>query len=106
MTSARSTRTFSRPTKRSRSAGRDLPAREDAGSNLVEQRLEQVVVDAVDQRDVNVALRARRSRDLETAEAAADDDDAPASGRFYGFGWRSCCDLQIIAAIGHEPSRR
>jgi len=42
---------------------------------LVQQRLEQVVVGTVDQRDRN-RLASQRLGGFETAEAAADDDDA------------------------------
>ena len=49
---------------------RDLPLREDAGGHLVQQRLEEVMVGAVDQRDPHRGplqrpwrQRGRRSRD-------------------------------------------
>ena len=54
---------------------RDLTGREDAGRDLVQQRLEQVVVAAVDQRDVDRQLSEEAAR-RQPAEAAADDDDA------------------------------
>ena len=51
----------------------DLPRREHAGGDLVEQRLEEVVVAAVDQRDVH--RHVGESPDgQEAAEAPADDD--------------------------------
>ena len=52
----------------------DLPFGEDAGRDLVEQRLEEVVVRAVDQ--AHVHRRApQEARREETAEARPDDDD-------------------------------
>ena len=52
----------------------DRRRREARARDLVEQRLEQVVVGAVDQRDLDLGLRQRAHR-LDAAEAAADDDD-------------------------------
>ena len=54
---------------------RDLGLGEDARRHLVEQRLEQVVVGAVDQRDLD-RRAAQRARGGQAAEAAADDQDA------------------------------
>ena len=54
---------------------RDLTGREDAGRDLVQQRLEQVVVAPVDQRDVDRQLSEEPAR-RQATEAAADDDDA------------------------------
>ena len=53
----------------------DLPFGEDPGGNLVEQRLEEVVVRAVDQSHVHgrVPQEARRE---ETTKAGPDDDDS------------------------------
>ena len=45
------------------------------GRDLVEERLEQVMVGAVDERDLDRRLRERPHR-LDAAEAAADDEDA------------------------------
>jgi hypothetical protein len=53
---------------------RDLPLGQDPGGHLVEQRLEQVVLRAVDERDRGVAAAQRPCRE-EPAEAAPDDDD-------------------------------
>ena len=55
-----------------RTHGRRAQAR---GRDLVEERLEQVVVGAVDERDLDRRLRQRPHR-LDAAEAAADDEHA------------------------------
>ena len=52
-----------------------------AGRDLVEQRLEQVVVRAVDQRHVDVGAPRARARAASAAEAAADDHDRGAGRR-------------------------
>ena len=52
----------------------DLAGRQGAGRDLVAERLEQVEVAAVDERDRHVRL-AQPERGLEAAEAAADDHD-------------------------------
>ncbi len=54
---------------------RDLPRRQHAGRDLVEQRLEQMLVVLVDQRDLD-RLVLERLDGADAAEAAADDDDA------------------------------
>ena len=59
---------------------RDLAHREDSRRDLVEQRLKEVVVRTVDERDLDVAL-AQELRGEEAAEAAADDDHAMAPSR-------------------------
>ena len=56
---------------------RDRTRRQDAGGHLVEERLEQVVVAPVDERDVDVG-RSEQAGGGQAAEAAADDDDAVA----------------------------
>src|SRR5581483_1227151 len=58
---------------------RDVSLREDAGRDLVEQRLEEVVRLPVDHGHVDRRAAQRLCRG-ETAEAAADDHDAMASG--------------------------
>ena len=75
VTSASSTRTSALRRNMLRSAGRDLARREQAGGDLVEQRLEQVVVGAVDQRDLGPAA-GQDLRRPDAAEAAADDHHA------------------------------
>ena len=67
-------------------AGRDLPFGEDARRHLVEQRLEEVVVGAVDDRDPD-RLAAERPGGEEAAEAAADDHDVVAG---VGAGAGAC----------------
>ena len=60
---------------------RDLARREGAGRDLVEQRLEQVVVAPVDQRQVDLGVALRSSPcGVQAAEPAADDDDAVRAG--------------------------
>ena len=54
---------------------RDVRRRERAGRHLVEERAEEVVVAAIDQRDVDIGL-AQRPGGVEPAVAAADDQDA------------------------------
>ena len=52
------------------------PGVERAGRDLVEQRLEQVEVAAVDERDLDRVLAAQRPGRVQPGEPAADDDDA------------------------------
>ena len=49
-------------------------ARQAGGGDLVEQRLEQVVIGAIDHRHAHRRAR-QRPRGEQAAEAAADDDD-------------------------------
>jgi hypothetical protein len=74
-TSPRTTSTFSWQHRPDRL--RDIGRRERGGGDLVEERLEEMMVAPVNQRDEhrNVAQRLRR---LEPGEAAADDDDVAA----------------------------
>ncbi len=53
----------------------DVGGRETGGRDLVEQRLEQVVILAIDERDVGVEA-AKTLGDGEAAESGPDDDDA------------------------------
>jgi hypothetical protein len=55
--------------------GGDVARGECRGRDLVQQRLEQVVVVLVDQRDVD-RRAVQRPRSAQSPEAAADDDDA------------------------------
>ncbi len=57
-------------------AGGDLPLREDACRDLVEQGLEQVVRRRGDEGDLDVLTATERLRAEETAETRTDDDDA------------------------------
>ena len=59
--------------------GRDLAGRQRAGRHLVDERLEEVEVAAVDQRHVDVFVAQLVDR-LQPAEAAADHDDAAPGG--------------------------
>ncbi len=52
----------------------DIAWRERRGGNLIEQRLEQMVVVAIEQRDAHV-MPSQDLRRRQPAEAAADDDD-------------------------------
>ena len=54
---------------------RDLSCREDAGGDLVEQRLEEMVVRPVDERHLDRRVAEEPGRE-ETAEAGADDHDS------------------------------
>ena len=58
---------------------RDLRRRQAGRRDLVQQRLERVVVLAVDEREIDVLAR-EPARRLEAGEAAADDDDVLARG--------------------------
>src|SRR6185369_452862 len=58
---------------------RDLAARERGRGHLIEQRLKQMMVAAVDQRDLDRRARQPVGR-LQPAEAGADDDDAMGVG--------------------------
>ncbi len=57
---------------------RDRGRRQAGRSDLVQQRLEQMVVGAVDERDIDLGAREAAYR-LQPAEAAADDQDARAA---------------------------
>ena len=62
--------------------GRDVSLGEDAGGDLVQQRLEQVMVRSVDDRHVDVGPPQGLGH-KQAAEARADDDDAvPRGGRW------------------------
>ena len=54
----------------------DLPLGEDAGRDLVEQRLEQVVGGPGDEGDLDVPAALERLRTEETSETGTDDDDS------------------------------
>ena len=51
-----------------------LAGRERRGCDLIQQRLEDVMVAAIDQRDANVRV-AKSAGSRQPAKAAADDDD-------------------------------
>ncbi len=78
MTSASSTRQLRVFRVTSRSAGPICPSERMPVDDLVQQRLEEVVVVPVDQGDVDGRHRQRLGGE-EAAEAAADDDDSMAS---------------------------
>ena len=59
----------------SRVGGRDVALGEDAGGQLIQQRLEQMVVRAVDDRHVDVGAPQRLGGE-QAAEPGADDHDA------------------------------
>ena len=61
----------------------DLALGEDAGGDLVEERLEQVVVGAVDEGDLD-GRPSECLRRVEAAEASADDEDAMCGGHAAG----------------------
>ena len=65
-------------------ARRDLALGEDAGGDLVQQRLEQVVRGAGDEGDLDVVTPGEGAGAEEAAEAGADDDDAMGLGRVGG----------------------
>ena len=75
----------------SRNGGATRPGREDPGGDLVEQRLEEVVVGAVDERDVDVGPTQELCGE-EPAEAPTDDEH-PWPGSRWGLGGRA-----------HEPT--
>jgi hypothetical protein len=53
---------------------RDLPGREHAGRDLVQQRLEEVVVPSIDQRDLDVVDMTEETCRGQPAEATTHDD--------------------------------
>ena len=57
-------------------ARRDLALGQDAGRDLVEQRLEQVVRGRGDEGDLDVLAAPQRLRAEEASEAGTDDDDS------------------------------
>ena len=61
----------------------DLAGREGAGRDLVEQRLEQVVVAPVDEGDARPAGHGRAARRVQPAEPSSDDHDAMGSHTFF-----------------------
>ena len=67
------------PAEHRAQGGRDLPGRQHPGRDLIQQRLEQVLVVLVDQRDLD-GLVLERLDGAHAAEAAADDDDAMTVG--------------------------
>jgi hypothetical protein len=58
---------------------RDVPLGENPGRKLIEQRLKQVVVRPVDDRDIDIGAP-QRFRRKESAESAADDRDGMPAG--------------------------
>ena len=56
---------------------RSITGRKPAGSHLVEQRLKEVVIGAIDKRDLDRRLGQTLGR-VQAAETASDDDDAVA----------------------------
>ena len=65
------------------------PGESGPGRDLVEQRLEQVVVAPVDEGDVDPVVLAQLLRRVQAAEAAADDQDAVSGRRRRGHLARS-----------------
>ena len=59
---------------------RDVTRRERARRDLIEQWLEDVVVAAVEHRDLDAVVATQRASGIEPAETTADDDHAMASG--------------------------
>ena len=76
MTSASSTVDVLRLAEHVPQRRRDLAGREDAGGHLVQQRLEEMVVPAVEQRHLDRADVTEEAARGQPAEAAAHDDDA------------------------------
>ena len=72
-----------RPLAEDRAQGlRDLARTESPRSDLVEQRLEQVEVAAVDERHIDSIVATQVAGGIEATEPAADDEDAmPGGGR-------------------------
>ena len=79
----------------------DLALGEDAGRHLVEQRLEQVVVRPVDERDLD-GRAAERLGGVQAAEAAADDQD-PVRGSLSLRG--SSSHLRLVWGEGGRTRR-
>ena len=100
VTSASSTRQLRAFLVTSRERRTDLALGEDAGGDLVQQRLEEVVVVPVDQGDVDRRHRQRLGGE-EPAEAATDDDDAMASVQR-----RALRALVETAALVEEPEQQ
>ena len=107
----RTTLTFLRLRRMCRSTGEIAPGRQDAGGHLVEQRLEQVVVPPVDERDVEVG-RGEQAGGGQAAEPAADDDNAVAlrcahdgSFRREAVAWSPGYDV-VTRRVGVRPAAR
>ena len=76
----------------------DLAGREPAGGDLIEQRLEEVEVAPVDQRDLH-RRAAQRLRRVEPAETAADDDDPGCRRRHARYS-------TSLMSARHRPAHR
>src|SRR5207247_3994813 len=79
----------------------DLARRERAGRDLVHERLEQVEVATIDQRDLD-RLAAQPPHGLQAAEPAADDDDAVAA-TFLGLA--TARSARPLPAVSPRPRR-
>ncbi len=75
---------------------RDQTLGQDAGGNLIEQRLEQMMVRPVDQRHVDVGLR-QHSADVDATETSADHNDF---GAFSVSGCRPFRHLHVGRRAG------
>jgi hypothetical protein len=82
--------------------GGDLALGQDAGGDLVQQRLEQVVDGPADQRDVDVGVRELLDGE-EAAEAGAHDDDVVAGVR--GGAWGAGVHAVSFPSRGRCPGR-
>ena len=84
---------------------RDLPGRQDAGGHLVQERLEQVVVAPVDQRDLDVELGEPTAR-RQTSEPTADHHDAVGHDASISTVMRRCpasMSARCVNACGKFP---
>ena len=70
---------------------RDFPGRQRAGRCLIEQRLKEVKIAAVDQRNLHRCMAQRFSR-IQTAESSADDDDSMRAHTFWMLPILSGCN--------------
>src|SRR5262249_29088118 len=60
---------------------RDIARRQGRRGDLIQQRLKQMVVVPIEERDLDIRT-SQRARHVQPAEAAADDHDARAGSRF------------------------
>lgn len=77
--------------------GRDLARRERPRRDLIEQRLEEMEIPTVDERDLNRRML-QRLRGVESAEAPAENDDALCdSSRIAGGGMKAVLAYTLLA---------
>jgi hypothetical protein len=78
----------------------DVARRQRRRSDLIQQRLEQMVIVAVEERDTDRGI-GERPRRVETAEAAAEDDDVDPIVHASRFSVLSSCSRSVLGSGVH-----